>query len=256
MVTTKKSINFITSAALLCGGLLAAPRASAQDAGFEKSMDTYLTKEANIDKVAKALETHFTKKRAEQEKSSAEDESKEMEKQFSNPVKIELGNAPVKGNKDAKVTIIEFSDFQCPFCQRGAQTLSELVKAYPNDVKVAFKNLPLPFHPQAKPAAIAALAANEQGKFWEMYDELFKNQQNLADEFYTATAQKLGLDMTKFAADLKSEKLAKQVDDDMQLANSLGVRGTPGFFVNGVQVRGAREAEYFKQIIDRHLAKK
>jgi protein-disulfide isomerase len=215
-----------------------------------------LGKEANIEKVAKALEAHFTKKRAEQEKAAAEDEAKEMEKQFSNPVKIELGNAPVKGNKDARVTIIEFSDFQCPFCQRGAQTMEEVIKAYPNDVKVAFKNLPLPFHPQAKPAAIAALAAHEQGKFWEFYSELFANQQNLSDEFYTATARKLGLDAAKFAADLKSEKIAKQVEDDMQLANSLGVRGTPGFFVNGVQVRGAREVEYFKQIIDRHLAKK
>ena len=230
--------------------------ATAEDLAFNKSMETFLQKEENIDKIAKALEKHFQKKREEQEKNAAEEEKVSMEKQFDSPVKIEIGDAPIKGPKDAKITVIEFSDFQCPFCQRGAQTMDELLKAYPNDVKVAFKNLPLPFHPQAKPAAIAALAANEQGKFWEMYDELFKNQQNLSEEFFNQTATKLGLDMAKFAADLKSEKLTKQIDDDMQIANTLGVRGTPGFFVNGVQVRGAREPEFFKQIIDRWLKKK
>jgi len=253
-MVTQKKITFVAvaSAAILFGVQLA----SADDPAFEKNMDSYLAKEANIEKVAKALETHFTKKRAEQEKTQGEDEAKEMEKQFTNPVKIDIGSSPVRGPKDAKITIIEFSDFQCPFCQRGAQTMDDLLKAYPTDVKVAFKNLPLPFHPQAKPAAVAALAAGEQGKFWEMHDELFKNQQNLSEEFFNQTATKLGLDMAKFAADLKNEKLTKQIDDDMQIANTLGVRGTPGFFVNGVQVRGAREPEYFKQIIDRWLKKK
>ena len=229
--------------------------ATAEDLAFNKSMETFLQKEENIDKIAKALEKHFQKKREEQEKNAAQEEKVSMEKQFDSPVKIEVGDAPIKGPKDAKITVIEFSDFQCPFCQRGAQTMDELAKAYPNDVKIAFKNLPLPFHPHAKPAAIAALAAHKQGKFWEMHDELFKNQSSLGDEFYVTTAQKLGLDVEKFKTDLKDEKLAKQVDDDTALANSLGVRGTPGFFVNGVQVRGARELAYFKDLVDRWVKK-
>jgi protein-disulfide isomerase len=224
------------------------------DAQFEKHMSQYLTKDENVKVFAEALERHFNSKRENEQKAAAQREMDELESQFKNPVKIDIGSSPVIGPKDAKITIVEFSDFQCPYCQRGADSMKELLKMYPKDVKVVFKNLPLPFHQEAKPAAIAALAAGEQGKYWEMHDELFANQSSLGEELYIKLAEKLGLKMDKFKADLKSDKLAKMVDADAELATKHGVKGTPGFFVNGVQVRGARPAAYFKTIIDRWLA--
>ena len=237
----------------MLGGVSSAYAADLDQAAFDKAMETYLSKDANIEKVGNSLQAHFMKKRAEQEKAQQQDEAKAIEDQFKNPVKIDIGGAPVKGPANAKVTIIEFSDFQCPFCKRGMDTMDEVLKAYPKDVKVAFKHLPLPFHPEAKPAARATIAAQRQGKFWEMHDLLFNNQQSLSAEYYPKAAQQLGLDMAKFNKDFADPAVEKIVDADMELANSHGIRGTPGFFVNGVQVRGAQPFPVFKEIIDRWL---
>ncbi len=166
-----------------------------------------------------------------------------------------LANAPSTGPVDAKVTIIEISDFQCPFCSRAFNTLEEIRKEYPKDLRVVFVNQPLPFHQNAKPAAIAAIAAHRQGKFWEMYAKLFSNQQQLSDENYKKWAQEVGCDMKKFEADLKNPDVAKQVDRDQAVANALGVHGTPGFFINGVNVSGAQPKENFKKIIDEQITK-
>ena len=125
------------------------------------------------------------------------------------------------------------------------------MKAYPNEVKLIFKNFPLPMHPQAKPAAKAALAAQKQGKFWEFYDILFANQGSLSPEFYLKKATELGLNIDKFKADMASPEVAKQLETDIGDGKTLGVQGTPGFFVNGVAVRGAYPLEHFKMIIDR-----
>ena len=234
--------------------------ASAIDkAEFEKAMDGYLENDANLDKMIKAFQNYTQKKQQEQMKASEEQESKKIEEQFKNPVKIDVGSSPAKGNPNAKVTVIEFSDFQCPFCSRGASVMEELLKAYPNDVKLVFKNLPLEFHPGARPAAKAALAANEQGKFWELYDVLFKNQEALSGELgveaFAKLAEKANLDIAKFKADLQANdaKYEKIIKDDSELAAKLGIRGTPGFFVNGVEVRGARPLSYFKNIVDKWL---
>ena len=133
--------------------------------------------------------------------------------------------------------------------------MKELAAAYPEKVKVSFKHLPLPFHPEAKPAAIASIAAHRQGKFWEMHDKLFENQGSLGADLYSKLAKDLCLDVAKFEADLKDPAVAKQVDEDAALATKLGIRGTPGYFVNGVQVRGAQPLPKFKQLVDRWLAK-
>ncbi len=162
---------------------------------------------------------------------------------------------PSIGPETAKVTIVEISDFQCPFCSRAYTTLEDLRKQYPNDVRVVFINQPLPFHQNAKPAAIAATAAGKQGKFWEMYSKLFPNQQQLSDANYQVWGKEIGLDMTKFAADLKDPEVAKTVERDMAVATGLGVRGTPGFFINGVNVSGAQPIENFKKIIDEQITK-
>lgn len=222
---------------------------------FDSMMEKFLTDEANVAKIGDALEGYFKKKRENQQKAAQEAQAKQLEEQFKNPVKVDVGNAPIKGPKDAKVTIIEFSDFQCPFCKRGMDTMDAVAKEYPKDVKIAFKHLPLPFHPEAKPAARASIAAQKQGKFWEMHDKLFENQKSLGEELYMSLAKEIGLDMEKFKKDFNDPAVAKQVDDDAAQATALGVRGTPGFFVNGVQVRGAQPLPEFKKLIDRWLNK-
>lgn len=225
-------------------------------AEFDKLMESYLSKDENIETIYKSLQRFAQKREAEMRQDAAKREAEQLEEQFKNPVKVDLGKSPVKGNPNAKITIIEFSDFQCPYCKRGAEVMEEIAKMYPNDVKISFKNLPLPFHPQARPAAKAALAAHAQGKFWEMHKELFANQQALNDKLYPELAKKLKLDVEKFKKDMASDAVEKQVDEDMEIASKHGINGTPGYFVNGVLVSGARPAQDFKVVIDRWLAKK
>jgi protein-disulfide isomerase len=168
---------------------------------------------------------------------------------------IPIGDSPVKGPASAKVTLLEFSDFQCPFCSQVPPVVDEVLKAYPNDVKFVFKQFPLVrIHPQATPAAKASLAANKQGKFWEMHDKLFANQKQLDNESLKKYAEEIGLDMTKFEADMNSPEIAKQVEDEMKLANTNQVTGTPTLFVNGRKVSN-RTFDGLKGMIDEALKK-
>lgn len=232
------------------------PFAQAQlsDEQFGKMMQKYLESEAGKDAVGGAAQKYFEGMRNKAREDMEKQQAAELEKQFVSPVKIDIGNSPVRGPANAKITIVEFSDFECPFCARGMQTMEEVMKAYPNDVKVVFKNLPLPFHKNAAPAAKAALAAGKQGKFWEMHDALFGNQRGLSDAFYLETATKLGLNIEKFKTDMASPELDKDLEADKKIAEANGISGTPGFFVNGVAVRGAYPVDHFKKIIDRWLA--
>lgn len=174
------------------------------------------------------------------------------------PLEQNIGALPWKGNPTAKVTIVEFSDYQCPFCSRAEPTISELLKSYPNDVRVAFVNMPLPFHNDAMPAAKAALAAYKQGgneKFWAMHEALFANQQNLKDEFFKAQAAKLGLDAARFEADMNSPETAAFIQKGMDAAKNNGISGTPSFLINGELMVGAQPVDAFKQKIDAALAR-
>ena len=166
--------------------------------------------------------------------------------------KVDLGNAPVKGAKDGLVTIIEFSDFQCPFCTRVNPTIKSLLEdpKYAGKIRVAFKQLPLPFHSNAKPAAAASLAAGEQGKFWEMHDTLFANQKNLTRADFEKYAQDIGLNMGKFTKALDSGKFDKQIEEDLAQARKFGARGTPHFFVNGKRLSGAQPLPSFQAAVD------
>ncbi|OJH34083.1 thioredoxin [Cystobacter ferrugineus] len=169
---------------------------------------------------------------------------------------IEVGNAPVTGAKNAAVTIVAFSDFECPFCGRVVPTLHQLEQEYKGKIRVAFKNQPLPMHPNAKPAAEAALAAHEQGKFWEYHDKLFANQRALDRASLEKYAQELGLDVARFKAALDSGKFTAQVTADMAEASRVGVTGTPSFFINGRSLVGAQPIDAFKRVIDEELKKK
>ncbi|MGD0835089.1 MAG: thioredoxin domain-containing protein [Polyangia bacterium] len=169
--------------------------------------------------------------------------------------KADIAGAPIKGAKDALVTIVQFSDFQCPFCSRVEPTVDQIMKEYSGKVRVAWRNLPLPFHNNAKPAAIAAMAANEQGKFWPMHDILFKNQQALSAADLEKYAQTIGLNMAKFKAALQDKQLAQRVESDAAMGAKIGARGTPAFFVNGRFLSGAQPFERFKSLIDEELVK-
>jgi protein-disulfide isomerase len=159
------------------------------------------------------------------------------------------------GPKSAKVTIYEFSDFQCPFCSKGADTITALKKEYGNKIRVVFKNLPLGFHQHAELAARAAHAAGKQGKFWQMHDKLFENYRNLGDELIKGYAKEVGLDMAKWEKDLNSASTKAKVEADKKLANKVGARGTPNFYINGEHLAGAQPIDRFKAIIDRELKK-
>jgi protein-disulfide isomerase len=169
--------------------------------------------------------------------------------------KVDAGNAPIRGGKEAKVTIVEFSDFQCPFCNRVNPTLAQINQTYGDKVRVAFKHLPLRIHPDAPAAHAAAEAAHRQGKFWEMHDKIFANQRELKPEKFKEYAKESGLDVAKFDKDVASPDVKKKIDADSQEADKLGVSGTPAFFINGRYVSGAQPFEAFKKVIDEELAK-
>ena len=169
---------------------------------------------------------------------------------------IPLANSAVRGPKNAPVTITMFSDFQCPFCGQAQPVVEQVLAAYPNDVNFVMKQFPLrQIHPNADAAARAAIAAERQGKFWEMHDELYKNQRNLTPETINGIAEKIGLDMKKFAADQTSDDVKKQIDEELALGQKSDVRGTPSFFVNG-KIAQNRTVDGFKAQIDAELKAK
>ncbi len=170
------------------------------------------------------------------------------------PVDVMVGAAPSKGPASAKVTIVTFSDFQCPFCSRVVPTFQKIEEEYKGKVRIAFKHLPLPFHDKAGIAAEASMAAHEQGKFWQMHDKLFANQQALDRPSLEKYAQELGLDMKKFKAALDAGKYKKHVEEDAKYAANVGASGTPTSFVNGKAVVGAVPFDDFKREIDAALA--
>ena len=164
-------------------------------------------------------------------------------------------DGPSRGPAGAKVTIVEFSDFQCPFCGRAVATLRELTDAYPNDVRIVFRHNPLPFHKDAPLAAEAAVAAGAQGKFWEMHDLLFAEQRDLSRAAMERHATELGLDMAKFRAALDNHAGQSRVDADLALGKKIGVTGTPIFFIDGRSVLGAQPLDVFKTIVDDEIAR-
>lgn len=157
--------------------------------------------------------------------------------------------APIKGAKEPLVTIVEYSDFECPFCSGFAATLDELVKAYPGDVRIVFQQFPLPMHRGAEPAARAAIAAQAQGRFWAMHDRLFRERHPDTDALVSA-ADDLGLDTKAFAAALDDPATAKRVADEQANGRTIGVRSTPNFFVNGRLVKGALPPERLNRLIE------
>lgn len=164
-------------------------------------------------------------------------------------------NAYYVGDIDAPVTIVEFSDFECPYCARGHDTMNEVMDNYleSGNVKIVFRNLPLSFHSNAEPAALAALCAGEQDKFWEFHDGLFENQNSLGTTLYNDLAEGLELDMDDFEECYDSNKYQDWIQADMGKARQSGVTGTPAFLVNGELITGAQPYSVFETAIEEAL---
>jgi protein-disulfide isomerase len=162
------------------------------------------------------------------------------------------------GPKDAPITLVEFSDFQCPFCQRWHEEVyNQLMDAYPGKIRLVYRNLPLTqIHPQSMNSAEAAMCAGEQNAYWEYHDKLFKNSQVLSDDIYASIASELGLDTTAFATCMTGHKYQPDIQSDMQFAIDLGVQSTPTFFINGLAIVGAQPLSAFQSVIDDELAGK
>ncbi len=193
---------------------------------------------------ARIIERGLTAEPAQREEESASAAPK--------PVTVPA-NAPQRGPRTAKVTVVVFSDFECPFCGRGGQVLKQLEATYGDRVRIVFRNMPLPMHASARPAAAAALAAHEQGKFWEFHDLLFAHQNALGREALEGYARQLGLDLPRFRSALDSGRFNADLDADVAEASRLGVTGTPTFFINGRMVVGAQPFEVFKGKVEEAL---
>jgi protein-disulfide isomerase len=164
-------------------------------------------------------------------------------------------SGPSVGPSAAPVTIVEFSDFQCPFCKRAVATVNEIAKRYPDQVRIVFRHFPLDGHALARPAAEASACADAQGKFWPYHDLLFESSPELGQERLRELAGKSSLDLAAFDACLADGRLRARVEQDLAAGREAGVSGTPAFFVNGIPLSGARSVDEFVELIERELAR-
>jgi len=166
---------------------------------------------------------------------------------------VSAGTSPARGQANAPIELIEFADFQCPFCQAASPTVKRVLDTYGDRIRFVYRNYPLANHPQARPAAEAAQCANEQGQFWPYHDRLFSEAGKLSDEDLKRTAASLGMDAAKFNKCVDDHKYRAVVDADAEAGNEAGVTGTPAFFINGRLLSGAQPFEAFKRVIDEEL---
>jgi protein-disulfide isomerase len=169
-------------------------------------------------------------------------------------VVVDSGGHPTLGAKDAPVTIVEFTDFQCPYCKASEATLKQLRDKYGDKIRLVHMDFPLPFHAHSLDAAKAARCANDQGKFWQFHDSLFANQSKMAPADLKATAKTLGMNSTQFDACFDKAKYDSQIKADQAAGEKVGVDGTPAFFIDGRPLTGAQPAPKFEELIDDELA--
>jgi protein-disulfide isomerase len=236
---------------------VAAPAKSEVDSVLNRFRSQLPSDEAQ----ARAQIEAFLRERAEQERADAyrnELLAKANLKVLLEPPRAEVvtaPNDPTVGRADAPVTVIEFSDFQCPYCERGQTLVKQIRSEYGDKVRFVFKQLPLPMHGQARLAAEASLCANDQGKYWELREWMYANQSKISPDGLKAAAAELKLDGSKFNACLDGTKHEKRIDEDMAQANGLGATGTPTFFVNGRMLEGAQRIETFREVINQELSR-
>jgi|SRR5579871_4109116 len=229
-----------------CGMKMAECRMKDQSCSYSKGLSAAIVDAIRHGKTeAEALEAA----KATQWGHGPADHSKPLE----DPVAIAIGDAPVRGPASAPVTLVEFSDFQCPFCVAATPQIDALLKVYPSQVKLVFKEFPLDSHSQAALAAAAALAAHRQGKFWALHDVMFAQQGNLSRRIILALAAKSGLDMKRFEADLDSPEIKRAVAKEIDQGEHIGVDSTPTLFVDGQRFNGPLTVASLKPVVDHEL---
>jgi protein-disulfide isomerase len=214
----------------------------------------------NPTEVLTALQDAAMKAREEMAKKREVDDKKETEGFYDNPLKPELKDSDIiRGTKGAPIVLVEYSDFQCPFCTRGFNTVKDILKKYPGKVHFVYKHLPLRNHPEAMPAAryFEAIAMQSEKKAWAFHDGIFADQQGLRKgvKFLDKLAKKVGVNMSRLKSDLKKESIDKTIRAHMMEAEKFGIQGTPGFVMNGIPVKGAYPLSHFEDLIQKLTAK-
>lgn len=210
---------------------------------------------ANPSKFIEALNDAVKIAQKDQATKREEEEQKQLEESYNNPLSADIrSDELIRGSKQAPITLVEYSDFECPFCKRGYNTVLNLLKKYDGKIKFVYKHLPLSFHQNAMPASqyYEAIRMQSEEKAIKFHDEVYENQSKLkqGESFLKAIAKKLGVDMAKLLKDAKSEEVQKRIDADMEEASKFGFQGTPGFLLNGVPVKGAYPESHFEGIIE------
>lgn len=202
------------------------------------------------DVVITAIKQGKTEQQARDEAENSKWAHIQPPKVLEDPVAIPVAGAPETGPANAAVTLVEFSDFQCPYCAAAVPQIEAVLRAYPTQVKLIFKQFPLEQHPQADLAATAALAAQKQGKFWQMHDAMYASQDNLSRSAILATAAHIGLNVKQMEEDMDSTAIRETVVRDVQDGTKAGVEGTPTLFINGQKYNGAINLSILKPILD------
>lgn len=177
-----------------------------------------------------------------------------FKKALAERVNVPVAGSPSLGPDNAQFTLVEFSDFQCPYCARSVGTVKEFMKKNPGKIRLVFRNMPLPNHSKAPDAAKASLAAGEQGRFWDFREKLMSAQgewSSSADHkrLFAKYAKEMALDIGKFERDMGKPEFQKKIDDDIAFAHTIGVNGTPTYFLNGVRITGSRDLAYFDKVL-------
>jgi protein-disulfide isomerase len=193
-------------------------------------------------------------------KRAKNNEMLELDKAIENPLRPKISeNEFFRGTKDAPITIVEYSDFQCPFCSRGKDTVTELMKKYPGKIRFIYKHLPLSFHPQAMISAqyFEAIALQSPKKAFEFHDLIFENQAKLksGEAYLTTLAKKLDINLSRLKKDVNSKRVKTIIEEHTEEARNFKIQGTPGFVINGIPVRGAYPAEHFEKLISKLVSK-
>jgi protein-disulfide isomerase len=240
----------------VCAALLAAAACQVDNKDAKQKLDDILVKLDQLDKKLDKVGGGRAVAGAQQQPPGPQPGRPDPTTVYSVPI----DGDPVKGPVNAKVTIVEAAEFACPFCQRVTSTMDELLKQYPNDVRLVWKHYVV--HPQvATTAALATCAAQKQGKFFEMKNKIFTDgwpegrMGDIGEATMTKFAQDLGLNMDKFKAAMASEECKQDIANDQKVLTQVGVRGTPAFFINGRFISGAVPIERFKAIIDEEMKK-
>lgn len=260
MVEAEAKAKGVSKDQLIADATKAAPVSDADVDKFYEENKAQIPPQITKEQVTPRIKQYLEQQRQNEARTTfyASLESKYKADYLIEPVRVPVDAAtytpPVKGPTSAPVTIVEFSDFQCPFCSRVVPTLQEVEKKYGDKVRVVFRQYPLPIHPNAPKAAEASLCANDQGKFWEMHDAMFADQGGLAVDGLKAKAAKIaGMKADQFNSCLDSGKHADEVKKDIAAGSAAGVNGTPAMFVNGRFISGAVPIDEITKVIDDEL---